>query len=299
MKRESWKIMLACALGAGIGSFISLEIASIYFIWVGLIVGGLVGYLAYDFKRVISVIPAAYRSARSWQAPPLFWRYLTALALHWAALITWIIPITVALVIWNIFPLAMLVLGSIFCGTILISLIIQEARDKTNLLPKLKKRFRYERDYEHQLRENTVALEKEISRLKYESRLFALPIVIFYHLPRGIWWLMKHAPLATRWVVKRISRAIVVSCCFIGSTTKELVLFIGRFGWQMFIRVHSQRRLICGTDAMIGAAIGYLAGSAIIGALSGALVGLVNYELVTRRWLIPKGHVRAPVSAKS
>jgi hypothetical protein len=32
MKKDAWKIMLACALGAGIGSFISLEITNIYFI---------------------------------------------------------------------------------------------------------------------------------------------------------------------------------------------------------------------------------------------------------------------------
>ena len=110
---------------------------------------------------------------------------------------------------------------------------------------------------------------------------------------------MKRMPLALWWVAKRIPSAIVVLACFIGRAIKETTLFLGRFGWQVFIRIHSQKRLICGTDAMIGAGIGYLAGSAIIGALAGALIGLVNYELVTRRWLIPRGYVEAPARAKT
>lgn len=67
--------------------------------------------------------------------------------------------------------------------------------------------------------------------------------------------------------------------------------FLRRFTWQLFIRIHSQERLICGVDALLGAAVGYLAGSALVGALVGGVLGVINYELVTRRWLIPHGYV--------
>ena len=41
----------------------------------------------------------------------------------------------------------------------------------------------------------------------------------------------------------------------------------------------------CAVDAMIGAAVGFFAGSAIIGALVGGLFGVLNYEVVSKRLL--------------
>ena len=50
-------------------------------------------------------------------------------------------------------------------------------------------------------------------------------------------------------------------------------------------------RLLCGIDAMLGAGIGYLAGSAIIGALDGGLVGVFNYAIVTELCLKRFGYI--------
>ena len=61
----------------------------------------------------------------------------------------------------------------------------------------------------------------------------------------------------------------------------------------MFIRIHSDRRLISGVDALLGSAIGYFAGSAAVGALSGGILGIVNYAMITERWLKPHGYIRA------
>ena len=52
-----------------------------------------------------------------------------------------------------------------------------------------------------------------------------------------------------------------------------------------FILVHSELRLLCGVDAAIGALVGFLIGSVVLGALAGGLLGLLNYELVSKRWL--------------
>lgn len=58
--------------------------------------------------------------------------------------------------------------------------------------------------------------------------------------------------------------------------------------WQIavtsFLYAHTERRRICFVDAVIGSTIGYFCGSAIIGAATGALLGMVDYELVSR-WL--------------
>ncbi|HXK31292.1 MAG TPA: hypothetical protein VJZ94_00875, partial [Candidatus Paceibacterota bacterium] len=60
---------------------------------------------------------------------------------------------------------------------------------------------------------------------------------------------------------------------------------IAQFVAGVFVYVHSQRRTICFIDATIGATIGYFFGSAIIGAIAGALLGVINYEIVSVRWL--------------
>mgnify|MGYP001615046653 FL=1 len=60
--QETRKVFVACALGAGIGSLIALEMSAGLW-WVGLLVGGLTGYLAYDFKVVARAIPMAARVA--------------------------------------------------------------------------------------------------------------------------------------------------------------------------------------------------------------------------------------------
>lgn len=94
------------------------------------------------------------------------------------------------------------------------------------------------------------------------------PILYGWLLPRGIVWFIR--------VVSR---------------------FTARFIWQVFIRIHSEMRLLCMADAALGAAVGYFAGSAIIGALAGGVFGLVNYAVVTKRVLEPRGLLPARQSS--
>ena len=64
MERNSGKVMVACAIGAGIGSMIALELNA-YLWWLGTLVGFMAGYLAYDFHKVIQAIPQAWQSAKN------------------------------------------------------------------------------------------------------------------------------------------------------------------------------------------------------------------------------------------
>ena len=86
-----------------------------------------------------------------------------------------------------------------------------------------------------------------------------LPIAILYFLLRGFWILLREV-----WKHK-------------GLIPKSL--------WNVFTSIHSEMRLLCMTDSMIGATIGYFAGSAIIGGLAGAIFGILNYPIVSVRWL--------------
>ena len=54
---------------------------------------------------------------------------------------------------------------------------------------------------------------------------------------------------------------------------------------QIFMLIHSELRVLCMTDAMIGAVAGFFCGNALVGGLIGAVCGLANYKLVSVRLL--------------
>jgi len=54
---------------------------------------------------------------------------------------------------------------------------------------------------------------------------------------------------------------------------------------KVIVLIHSDIRLLCGFNAAIGTGIGYFAGSAIIGMLFGGFIGILNYELISKKVL--------------
>ncbi len=60
------KIFLSCASGAGIGAFVALQLNQ-YLWWLGMIAGGIIGYLSYDIKAVIKAVPRAYDAVKGWR----------------------------------------------------------------------------------------------------------------------------------------------------------------------------------------------------------------------------------------
>ncbi len=268
MKREAGKVFFASALGAGIGALVALEVVA-WLWWVGLLVGGLVGYLSYEWRAVVTAIPKAYRDARGWQTPPHYWTNVIWLYASTYSVFLWLVMVLVAVTVGNganmgeisaLYGCMLAVSSAPWLLVVMKLVAIGAKEDKA-----------------------TVREAQENRRLAYCA---FPPLVIFWHLPRGLWW-----------IIRRIPRAIAVAAIGIGRGTVVFVRFLPRFGWQVFIRIHSEMRILCGTDAALGAAVGYFAGSAIIGAAVGGLFGVVNYALVTERWLRPRGYL--PVRAKS
>lgn len=223
------KIFMACAIGALVGTIVALELSH-YFWWIGLIVGGLTGYLSYEFKEVVRMMPRAYRTVSSWkpkESTKIYWkRYglcLTASLTIILSLLPLLLIITGDLtLIWRI-PLA----AGVFSGAI----SFLWAFDKDLL----------------------------ISDLKKGIKMFNAFSLYFYWLPKGILWSIRNIPKA--------------------------IMFLGRFIKTFFILIHSDIRLLCGIDAAIGTAIGYFAGSAVVGFFAGGLIGVANYELVSKKLL--------------
>lgn len=107
--------------------------------------------------------------------------------------------------------------------------------------------------------DNKLLKGKALIRRSWVLARLSAPAVVLYWVPVVLWRVAKALPRVAVW-------------------TGGLIAFFFRM-------VHSNLRLLCGLDAALGACVGYFAGSALIGALVGGLFGLLNFELVSKRWL--------------
>ncbi|MEA2715263.1 MAG: hypothetical protein QOG91_291 [Candidatus Parcubacteria bacterium] len=64
-----------------------------------------------------------------------------------------------------------------------------------------------------------------------------------------------------------------------------VAVLLGKIVRRIFILIHSEIRLLCMTDSMIGALAGYYWGNALVGGIIGAACGMLNYKLISVRWL--------------
>jgi hypothetical protein len=79
------------------------------------------------------------------------------------------------------------------------------------------------------------------------------------YLLKGAWWMIAGIPTVAR--------------------------VVWNFFRYFFRLIHSDIRLLCGTDAAIGACIGYFSHSALIGAIAGGMLGVLNFEIISIRVL--------------
>lgn len=262
MKRESAGIVGACALGALIGTLAALEIASrfkygSYFWGIGAALGGIIAYVAVDFRQLVTSVVRAYRATRNRfaQKSRFYWRVVAfgsaALILFW---ISWVVAAVVMILLENglAFSALFFAMFSLFTNPWTIDGAQIRGDSPFGERRRCVKRY----------------------HLSVGLLVFSNPIVLPITLIAGVIWMLPRA-------LKQSKRAAL----WLGSSTVSAVKAIGWFVKYTFIYVHSQRRTICFVDATLGAAVGYSFGSAIVGAVAGSLLGLVNYELVSVRWL--------------
>jgi hypothetical protein len=248
---DTAKVFIACALGGFVGTMVALQFAT-HFWWLGLIVGGLVGYLSYEFREVLAALREAWILTTSWR-PDLrgFLRrcaenigYAAKQALGTALLVSNYFPLFTLIMLFSagkqfLFQNAFL-LGGIYVGCMIFFGImgflagLDELGDGRN------------RD------------------LLFSEGLRFNPFATwFYHIPRAI----LRALWNTGWGIVHGS------------------IWTVRFVRTFFLLVHSDFRLLCGVDAALGCAVGYFFGNALVGGLAGGVIGLINFEIVSKRIL--------------
>ena len=267
---QAMKVFLACAIGAGLGALNAMEINH-YFWWLGPIIGGIVGYLSYEWQSVVGAAKHAYKAASGWQPPS--WRSIGNYV--------WL-RVQIVILLFLFFGLFGAYLTLLF-GLVLMPFVVPSGQIIPFLMNLPKAMWdigcilgigctcmmTFPGFWINSVDGDLRGLSEEIVRLSLSLLVF--PAKLVYWIVSGVWSVMIGVP-----------RAIVSVC-----------RFVKRFGWELFIRIHSEVRLLCGVDALLGATVGYFAGSAIVGAIAGGMLGVVNYAVVTERWLKPRGYIAA------
>lgn len=255
--KNSARIFVVCFVGACIGTFVALEIHPLFW-WVGTLVGAGIAYFGFNLKEVGVAMKTAFRRTVAWRHNTVYWIY-------------WREGFVFAMNIWS----------TILAGMILVFLFFTSCGlGVTNVTT-----FIFSAEYV--LINASVILScvafcvifSFLNAFDYASKRngmkgpYTFPNVIrvyFWIVPRaiftGLMWLVKQSP-------KGVEKIVL------------FVVWAKSFFVTFFLLIHSELRLLCAVDAALGTAIGYFAGSILIGAIAGGVLGVVNYEVVSVRVL--------------
>lgn len=252
MRKESWSVIGACFLGALIGTFVALDIATRFqygeYLWsFGAIFGGVISYIAVDFRHFCAGVAYSYRRTIAWRPEWLWWKTFAIMASAFSMACLYFFgfaSIGVAIDYSSTNLVVKLMLASFGLGSItgLLFMAMAHPYAKTEM------------GAEH--------LRKS-SEFGWKVILYGNPVGATLAICRGLILVVPRAP----------------------SVVAQAGRIISKFVVEVFIYVHSERRTLCFVDATIGASIGYAFGSSIIGALAGVVLGILNYEVVSVRWL--------------
>ncbi|MBI2048984.1 MAG: hypothetical protein HYT29_00910 [Parcubacteria group bacterium] len=284
MKRETLSIVLSCMLGAFIGALVALQLGG-YFWFIGAILGGAVAYIAVDFRDWAAAFRYAWRRTIAWRPYSPYWKTLGVALVSGICVMPTIIAATYLLIVFVAFAsgvrghdFSVILTGplvayiSLFLAFMLgaflalpevlqsVSFNLYEVREK--LIGRTPTRKGY--------KANLLAFRKKCWGVAKWGNLASVLFLSVFGVVGGVVYCIIKAPRIT-------------AATWRGGKVASILFFA--FARYMFLYAHSSRRVLCFTDAALGAAAGYQFGSALAGAVIGGALGLLNYELVSVRWL--------------
>lgn len=250
MEKTAMKVFLACAFGAFIGSMVALQLNR-YFWWLGLIVGGFAGYISYEFERIKTAAPQAWKTARKVEIR------FEVIKKGGKALMYCLLACLASLIVGFCFFVNFYLVASISPRINFLEKILLLVSGPENLLV-------------------TSILGLFI------TLVFLGLIITGFDDKFGNYSNNEFIGFAISLVAAPILSISLLALYAIYKLTPTVARFTTRFTKQFFLLIHSDIRLLCATDAAIGAGIGYFSGSAIIGAIAGGIFGVINYKVVSQ-----------------
>ncbi len=269
---DSFRIAGACAFGALIGSLVALEIAARFtygsYLWIiGALIGGCVAYITIDFRHFCAGVSHSFRRTIAWRPDGLYWRAVGSVLVASAAFApTMVCSYIILVLLGRIMPELLHMIVFLVLGTIA---FVNFCFPVTLILFGIGELWR--------LRNESVVPTSRLNRIIESNRKMTCD---FNPVSAAI-LAVRHILRALHDCVVCVPAAVAATCSFVKKVGKAIATFIA----AVFVYVHSTRRTICFVDATIGALIGYYFGSAIVGSVVGAILGVVNYEVVSVRWL--------------
>lgn len=263
---DSWKITTACFIGGAFCALVAKAMAPAWW-WVGMLVGFLAGYLSFRFKEVVAAARKAItelpgeikkyqEERRQFHIDNPYRRALNRW--RWVTTAVCIGPLVIT--IWGFRQ------NLSWCQQHEISLLILLI---TFLTPFMTLLIRNHESLFDMFYCQTHNDEDMIKRHRdYALKFNIVCLVLFWPAYLFIRYVVLKAP---QW-------APTTTVC------------LWRAAKKVFITIHSDERLLCGTDGALGGAIAYhLFNGALwvvlTGGVLGALIGLLNYQLVSVHWL--------------
>lgn len=254
------KMFLSIFFGVGLGIMVGLELHETisWLLWVAPILVGVFSYMAVDIRGAVRAIPVAFATVKkSVPSRTRFaiyrWRLYASVTITMYAflLINTLENLTTGSNLFSV-PVSLFLSGFL---TLLVSINLH-IYFFISAYPYKVYGFPDEEEILTKLKSYTVAI--------FPHR------VVFSHLPRGIWYFF------TR-VVPYVCRVII----------PELARNAWRVLTSWFRLIHSNQRIICLAYAFLFAGFGLIIGgpSPLIWMVAGGLLGVVNYQLISVRWL--------------
>jgi len=257
-------VILSCAIGAGIGVLFAAQFG-IYW-WLGVLLGGVAGYMIYDFKAIAKAIPIAL----SYVANDSFWK---------AFLRKIVAPIKVMI---GKFCMGLLIYSglawSIYLVWISHSYLLPYGETISNIIGgtgavlgtmgmfssiSFFLSWKYRKS------------EEEFNKYVEDDNIFIdLGMLPLLHKTRNNLFLMVISCLLSP----------VVSAPFLLIGVAKLTKLAVVFSWKLFKLVHSDIRLLVLIDSIVGGTTGHIYhNNILIGMLVGGISGLISYKLISIR----------------
>lgn len=283
------KIFFACAIGAGIGTMFSLELQP-EFCWIGFLTGGFVGYISYEFKNVLSGIGQAFQEVKSIMPAKNNWK--ASMGLMATGITIAIYPLSlyaVGFFFWNWADGGRDAFGIILPGSVMVVTILVAGGALLGLESDGKGNDRLGGEFN----------DADVEEIKWAWINLLPPVAAFkllclFGLIGRILWINKGA-LSIKNIWRYCIRPVYRLIYMIVETVVMIVIIIALIIWKTFVLIHSDERILVGTDAMLGSIVGYFFGSVLVGIWAGGLIGVLSYKFITELILMKLGFVKVPV----
>lgn len=297
MTRDSWQIGKACAIGGALCALVALSVEPAFW-WLGIGAGIAGGYISWEFREAIRAIPRAWNSARQAGKDNLN-RFLAEAKEIGSGLATFAKDAAQELFAKpHPFFHPSITLGTLLYLFVGVRSIRHDAEAATIIFLSVLMLFafsviafvllfhlswigsrRVERCFWYPFMSMHGDAAEEKKRLLEQHGYRQVPITYGNVL---------------RWTIKGFGRDLLF---IVWTSWTQGLFFIGRFIWHLFRIVHSNERVLCALDGTLGGtaiylwlahphmSIGQQVVLVIFGGFIGAALGVLNWELVSKRWL--------------